>query len=67
MAFLDSFKKNELRYVILLATGAVVLVFNNLLQFLDMVMRYKWLILLSPICLLYLIVYMLKNKEEVFK
>lgn len=67
MAFLDSFKKNERLYILILSAGVAVLLLNNLVQFFEIVIQNKWLSLLSLIVFFLTLIYVIKNREEVFR
>ncbi len=67
MAFLDSFKKRETLYILVLAAGVVIVLLNNLLQFVNYLLASRWLNLLSLILYLCTIIYIIQHKEEVLK
>lgn len=67
MAFLDSFKKNNKTYLVLISIGFVVVIFNNIIQFLSYMVSDKRLALLSITSFIIVIIYAFRNKEEVLK
>jgi len=67
MSFLDTLKKREGIYITLLSIGIVILVINNLFQFIDLVLKNKWILLLSSLSFVWIVIYLKKHKKEVYR